>query len=97
MKLLDYLDQLEAAAKAAPGGRWARPVRCPFGEIVSDEQPFDEGYGGKLICESVAPLAAAYIVAMQPNATLALIAKLRELLAKFGPLDCSRLEIEVPQ
>lgn len=82
--LLEYLDKLEATAKAAPQGEWSAPrggwPASRYGEIISDELPHEEGYGGKLITESCNKLVAPHIVATQPRATLALIAKLREAI-----------------
>lgn len=81
--LLVYLDRLEATAKAAPGGRWRNPNienRIHYGEVVSDEAPFDEGYAGQLVAESLSGRAMALLIATQPSATLALIAKLRSAL-----------------
>lgn len=81
LPLLAYLLELEATAKGAPGGRWRNPnpdgVRR-YGEVVSDEAPFDEGYGGQLVAESMSGRAMTFLITMQPSATLALIAKLRE-------------------
>lgn len=80
--LLEFLDKLESTVKAAPQGDWSAPQggwpSSRYGEVVSNEQPITEGYGGKLIAESCNRLVAPHIVATQPKATLALIAKLRE-------------------
>ncbi len=102
--LLEYLDKLEATVKAAPQGKWSAPQggwpSSRYGEVVSDEIPTTEGYGGKLIAESCDRLVVPHIVATQPRATLALIEKLREAVR----LVCIRsydhralFEIEVPE
>lgn len=86
--LLEYLDRLEATAKAVSQGHWSAPhggwPSSRFGEVVSNEQPATEGYDGRLIAESCDRLVAPHIVATQPRATLALIAKLREAVGLIG-------------
>jgi hypothetical protein len=89
--LLEYLGKLEATVKAAPQGDWSAPKggwpSSRYGEVVSNEQPTTEGYGGKLIAESCDKLVAPHIVATQPKATLALIAKLREAVALLDDMN----------
>lgn len=87
VSLLAYLDHLESTTKAAPGGRWRNPSPdrvTHYGEVVSDEAPFDEGYAGQLVAESMSGKVTAFVIAMQPSATLALIAKLREAVEIVG-------------
>lgn len=78
--LLEYLDKLEATARAAPPGNWTAPPHGGgrfAGAVVSDEREPDEGYGGHLIAESCSPTVCVHMMATQPKATLALIRRLR--------------------
>jgi hypothetical protein len=72
--LLEYLDKLEAKAKSAIGGEWSRNSD----QVLSDLGPSTPMYDGRLIAESCERSNAEHIVATQPGATLALIAKLRD-------------------
>lgn len=108
--LLEFLDKLESTVKAAPRGDWSAPQggwpSSRYGEVVSNEQPTTEGYGGKLIAESCDRLVAPHIVATQPKNVLALITKIRHLVL-IGESETRSLsseartrlflEIEVPE
>lgn len=86
--LLEYLDKLEATAREAPGmGDLSQPDGSPWvgdwervGRIVAK-------YAENLVvmvAEKASPRGTAHIVATQPRATLALIAKLREAVGLIG-------------
>lgn len=80
--LLEYLDKLEATAREAPGmGDLSQPDGSPWvgdweraGRIVAK---YTEDMV-VMVAEKASPRGTAHIVATQPRATLALIAKLRE-------------------
>lgn len=87
--LLEYLDKLEATAKAANERTHGALHAEPAGKIDDEMGPWGAGWTDSI---------QDHILATQPRATLALIAKLREL-ANFARAYDSwfSLEIEVPE
>ena len=67
--LLEYLDKLEAKAKAAEAKTIGSLRPKPWGRIHDDKEPWGAGFNDEI---------QTHILATQPKATLALIAKLRE-------------------
>jgi hypothetical protein len=63
----------------ATGGTW-RDAGQPYGCVVSDAPPHDDGYGGRLVGESMYRGDRGYVVTMQPAVGQALA----DLLAYAG-------------
>lgn len=79
-------DRLRSAAgllyqrlEVATDGRWRDGGR-PYNSVVSDAQPHDDGYDGRLVGESMWPGDREYVVTMQPAVGQALA----DLLAYLG-------------
>lgn len=87
--LLEYLDHLEATAKAPSDGTWRRGRG---GEVLSDACPATPLYDGQVVAESCPPAERDHILATQPRATLALIAKLREAVQIARDLSLDIIE-----
>lgn len=79
--LLEYLDKLEATAKVsiAEAGPNTWESSREDEDFVTINAAASTAVGATLIAKSVHANDAAHILATQPKATLALIAKLREL------------------
>lgn len=71
--LATALDTIRRAAgllyqrlEVATDGPWREAVGGIYGAVISDAHPHDDGYGGRLIGESVRPGDREYLVTMQP-------------------------------
>lgn len=103
--LLEYLDKLEATAKAATAGTWngvndwnSNNPSAPVDTIESTRAPneFERSSWGDVVHVQIAQIEEdfenpdaniAHILATQPRATLALIAKLREAVQLIAELN----------
>jgi hypothetical protein len=73
-RLASALDTIRRAAgvlyqrlEVTTGGTWRDAGG--YGEVVSDEEPHDDGYGGRLVGESMRPGDREYLVTVQPAVT----------------------------
>lgn len=110
ISLLEYLDKLEATAKAASEGRWTEvndwkstSPNAPIDTIETTRAPRNSAEAaswgnGRPVHVQIASMGddyensdanRAHILATQPEATLALIAKLREAVDAIEFLDAS--------
>jgi hypothetical protein len=85
LPLLDYLDQLEAIAKAATAGTWHRGADGTH--VIADDF---------LMVRTTSCRDADHVIATQPVATLALIAKLRATEIASTPTNAWRAAAERP-
>ncbi len=74
--LASALDTIRRAAgvlyqrlEVTTAGPWREAAGGVYGAVVSDAAPHDDGYGGRLIGESMRPADREYLVTMQPDVT----------------------------
>ncbi len=71
--LASALDTIRRAAgvlyqrlEVTTAGPWREAAGGVYGAVVSDAAPHDDGYGGRLVAESMRPADREYLVTMQP-------------------------------